>query len=45
MKFLETMLPYFQGEKIEALVFILPIGLLCLVFGGWLLSEGHQGFA
>ncbi len=45
MKFLETMLPYFQGEKIEALVFILPIGLLCLVFGGWLLSEGHHGFA
>jgi hypothetical protein len=45
MKFLGTMLPYFQGEKIEALVFILPIGLLCLVFGGWLLSEGHQGFA
>ena len=45
MKFLETMLPYFQGEKIEALVFILPIGLLCLVFGGWLLSEGHPGFA
>jgi hypothetical protein len=45
MKFLETMLPYFQGEKIEALVFILPIGLLCMVFGGWLLSEGHPGFA
>ncbi len=31
---------YFQGEKIEALVFILTIGLLSLVFGGWLLSEG-----
>ena len=44
MKFLETMLPYFQGEKMEALVFILPIGLLCLVFGGWLLSEGQPGF-
>ncbi len=44
MKFLETMWPYFQGEKIEALVFILPIGLLCLVFGGWLLSEGQPGF-
>jgi hypothetical protein len=44
MKFLETMLPYFQGEKLEALVFILPIGLLCLVFGGWLISEGQQGF-
>jgi hypothetical protein len=45
MKFLETMWPYFQGEKLEALVFILPIGLLCLVFGGWLLSEGDAGFA
>ena len=31
---------YFQGEKIEALVFILPIGLLCLVFSVWLLVEG-----
>jgi hypothetical protein len=45
MKFLETMLPYFQAEKIEALVFILPIGLLCLVFGGWLLSEGQPSFS
>jgi len=44
MKFLETMLPYFQGEKLEALVFILPLGLVCLVFGGWLLSEGQAGF-
>ncbi len=44
MKFLETMLPYFQGEKLEALIFILPIGLLCMVFGGWLLSEGQPGF-
>lgn len=31
---------YFQGEKIEALVFILSIGLLSLVFGVWLLTEG-----
>lgn len=31
---------YFQGEKIEALVFILSIGLLSLVFGIWLLTEG-----
>jgi uncharacterized membrane protein len=44
MKFLETMLPYFQGEKLEALIFILPLGLLCLVFGGWLLAEGQAGF-
>ena len=31
---------YFQGEKIEALVFILSVGLLSLVFGIWLLTEG-----
>lgn len=31
---------YFQGEKIEALVFILSIGLLSLIFGIWLLIEG-----
>jgi hypothetical protein len=31
---------YFQGEKIEALIFILSIGLLSLVFGIWLLTEG-----
>ena len=44
MKYMEAMLPYFQGEKLEALIFILPIGLLCLVFGGWLLAEGQPGF-
>jgi hypothetical protein len=35
---------YFQGEKIEALVFILPIGLLSLVFGVWLLADGVSSF-
>ena len=45
MKFLDAMTIYFQGEKTEALVFILPLGLLSLVFGGWLLSEGTAGFA
>ena len=44
MKIIEAMATYFQGEKVEALVFILPIGLLSLVFGGWLLSEGDGGF-
>ncbi len=39
MKLLEAITTYFMGEKIEALVFILPLGLLSLVFGGWLLSE------
>ena len=41
----DAMLAYFQGEKIEALVFILPIGLLSLVFGCWLLVEGRASFA
>lgn len=36
---------YFHGEKIEALVFILPIGLLCLVFGTWLLTDNPSSFA
>jgi hypothetical protein len=33
---------YFQGEKIEALVFILPIGLLSLVFSAWLLTDNRD---
>ena len=41
MKLIDVMQTYFQGEKTEALVFILPLGLLSLVFGGWLLSEGE----
>ena len=45
MKLLEIMTAYFQGEKIEALVFILPLGLLSLVFGGWLFSDQAGGFA
>jgi hypothetical protein len=45
MRFLEAAATYFGGEKIEALVFILPLGLLALVFGGWLVSEGEGGFA
>lgn len=40
-----AVLQYFQGEKIEALVFILPIGLLSAVFGAWLLVDGRGGFA
>jgi len=44
MKLLEIMTTYFHGEKIEALVFILPIGLLSLVFGAWLWSENASGF-
>lgn len=36
---------YFQGEKMEALVFILPIGLLSLVFSAWLLTDNPSSFA
>jgi len=35
---------YFQGEKLEALIFILSLGLLCLVFGVWLLTENSDFF-
>ena len=42
---LQALHTYFQGEKIEALVFILPIGLLCLVFSAWLFTDGGPGFA
>ena len=45
LQLLEAMHIYFQGEKIEALVFILPLGLLSLVFGGWLFTDGGSGFA
>lgn len=45
MPLLETALTYFQGEKIEALVFILPIGLLSVVFGAWLWTDGGGSFA
>lgn len=45
LRLLDTMHIYFQGEKVEALVFILPLGLLSLVFGGWLVTDGGAGFA
>ncbi len=32
-------------KKIEALVFILPVGLLSLVFGTWLVVDGGDAFA
>jgi hypothetical protein len=42
---LQAMQIYFQGEKIEALVFILPGGLLSLVFGIWLLTDHPDALA
>ena len=44
-RLLEAMQIYFQGEKLEALVFILPAGLLSLVFGIWLLTDHPDAFA
>ena len=45
LELLESIDLYFQGEKIEALVFILPIGLLSLAFSAWLFTDGPSGFA
>ncbi len=42
---LQAMHAYFQGEKMEALVFILPVGLLSVVFGAWLLTDQPTSFA
>jgi len=42
---LGTLMQYFEGEKIEALVFILPVGLASLVFGAWLLVDAPGSFA
>ena len=44
MALLQAMHIYFQGEKIEALVFILPMGLLSLVFGAWLITDSGSSF-
>lgn len=44
MRLLEAIATYFEGEKIEALVFILPLGLASLVFGSWLVSERASAF-
>ena len=45
MSFLEIMNTYFRGEKIEALFFILPIGLALIAFGAVALKAEHGGFA
>lgn len=41
---LKSMQIYFQGEKIEALVFILPLGILAVVFSIWLLTDSPSQF-
>lgn len=45
IELLDALQMYFQGEKTEALVFILPVGLLSLVFGAWLLTDNPGSFA
>ena len=44
LRLLQALQVYFQGEKTEALVFILPIGALSAVFGLWLWTDSHGGF-
>ena len=36
---------YLRGEKLEALIFILPLGLVSLLMGAWLLSDVREAFA
>lgn len=43
--FLGAVQIYFQGEKTEALVFILPFGLLSVIFSVWLLTDNPGNFA
>ena len=45
LRLLQAMSVYFQGEKLEALVFILPVGLISLVIGLWLAIDGSDAFA
>ena len=44
MSFLDVMYTYFRGEKVEALAFILPIGLLLVIFGGVVLKVERTPF-
>lgn len=45
MTFIEIMHTYFRGEKLEALWFILPVGLLLFCFGIAALKAERGGFA
>jgi hypothetical protein len=44
MPFLDVMHTYFRGEKLEALAFILPAGLLLVVFGVLFLKAERMAF-
>jgi hypothetical protein len=45
MKLIEILEAYFAGEKLEALLFILPLGVVSLVFGASLLFLTKDAFA
>ena len=45
MTFLDIMYTYFRGEKLEAFWFILPIGILFIIFGVVALKAERGGFA
>jgi hypothetical protein len=45
MPFLDVMHAYFRGERIEALYFIVPIGVALLAFAGVTLRAERGGFA
>jgi hypothetical protein len=45
MRWLELAEVYLRGKKLEALIFILPMGLVSLVFGAWLLTDVKEAFA
>lgn len=45
MSVLDVMQAYFRGEKLEAMLFILPLGVLLVAFGGVALKVERGGFA
>lgn len=44
MNIIDIMTDYFRNEKLEALVFILPLGLASMVFGAWLMTDAKESF-
>ena len=45
MNFMDLMHAYFRGERLEALAFILPAGVLLIAFGVLLLRVDRSAFA
>ncbi len=44
MNIVDVMTDYLRGEKLEALIFILPLGLASIVFGAWLFMDAKETF-